>query len=116
MHTDPDYSAAYLTFSTDSETTGNGFTFTLGRGTDLCVEAARTLGELLVGRQLADITNNFADVWRELTSDSQFRWLGPEKGVVHLYTAAVVNRSGICGPSPKAYHFGNCWPICQRNR
>ncbi|MEM7311573.1 MAG: L-fuconate dehydratase [Planctomycetota bacterium] len=91
MHKDPDYSAAYVVLTTDSDLEGHGLTFTLGRGTDLCAAAAQSLCERVVGKSLDDVTANFADVWRELTSDSQFRWLGPEKGVVHLATAGVVN-------------------------
>lgn len=92
MHTDPDYSAAYVVLKTDDASLeGHGLTFTLGRGTDLCVGAVRQLAELTVGLTLAEITSDFAGYWRRLTSESQFRWLGPEKGVVHLATAAVVN-------------------------
>ncbi len=91
MHTDPDYSAAYVILKTDGDFEGHGLTFTLGRGTDLCAAAAETLCGHIVGRNLSDIVTNFAEVWRTLTSDSQFRWLGPEKGVVHLATAGVVN-------------------------
>ncbi|MEN1678119.1 MAG: enolase C-terminal domain-like protein [Planctomycetota bacterium] len=92
MHGDPDYSAAYVVLQTsDDSLKGYGLTFTLGRGTDLCVAAARTLCEMTVGTTLREITSDFAGYWRRLTSESQFRWLGPEKGVVHLATAAVVN-------------------------
>ena len=91
MHTDPDYSAAYLILQTDAGLQAQGLTFTLGRGTDLCVAAVRQLMGQVVGRSLDSLTDNFAQTWRELTSDSQLRWLGPEKGVVHLATAAVVN-------------------------
>ena len=92
MHTDPDYSAAYVILRSSQEgLEGHGLTFTLGRGTELCVQAAEYLCRKLEGRTLDSITLNFADVWRELTSDTQFRWIGPEKGVVHLATAAVVN-------------------------
>ncbi len=92
MHTDPDYSAAYVVLRTsDPELEGHGLTFTLGRGTDLVAEAARVLGDIVVGQNLAGITGDFAACWRRLTSESQLRWLGPEKGVVHLATAAVVN-------------------------
>ncbi|MEM7812203.1 MAG: enolase C-terminal domain-like protein [Planctomycetota bacterium] len=91
MHADPDYSAAYLELKTDGGHSGYGLTFTLGRGTDMCCDAAGVLAEKIVGRRLSEVTGDFAAVWRELTSESQFRWLGPEKGVVHLATAAVVN-------------------------
>lgn len=92
MHADPDYSAAYVTLHTDQDAVvGHGLTFTLGRGTDLCAAAARTLCDMTVGMTLGEITSDFAGYWRRLTSESQFRWLGPEKGVVHLAVGAVVN-------------------------
>jgi L-fuconate dehydratase len=91
MHTDPDYSAAYVILHTDSEYEGHGMTFTIGRGNELCVAAIESLAPLLVGQSLADITANMGAFWRTVVSDSQFRWLGPEKGVIHLATAALVN-------------------------
>jgi L-fuconate dehydratase len=92
MHSDPDYSAAYVTLRTNQDgLEGHGLTFTLGRGTELCVRAAEYLCRKLENQTLDAITRNFAEVWRALTSDAQFRWIGPEKGVVHLATAAVVN-------------------------
>ena len=92
MHTDPDYSAAYVILRTNQDgLEGHGLTFTLGRGTELCVQAAEYLCRKLENQTLDAITRNFAVFWRLLTSDTQFRWIGPEKGVVHLATAAVVN-------------------------
>ena len=91
VNTDPDYSAAYCILETDHGPSGYGLTFTLGRGTDLCVEALRYLTRYVVGRDLASITNNLGAFYRQLTSDSQFRWLGPEKGVIHLATGALIN-------------------------
>ncbi len=92
MHPDPDYSAAYVRIITDDQTLeGRGFTFTIGRGTDLCVAAIKLLEPLVVGRSLFSIRQEMREFWRTLTSDSQLRWVGPEKGVVHLATAAVVN-------------------------
>jgi L-fuconate dehydratase len=92
MHTDPDYAAAYVIIHTNQDRLdGHGLTFTLGRGTDLCVQAAKQLCDLLQGASLADIVVDFSGVWRKLTSESQLRWIGPEKGVVHLATAAVIN-------------------------
>ncbi|MEX2393171.1 MAG: L-fuconate dehydratase [Actinomycetota bacterium] len=90
-HADPDYSAAYVVLETDSEIEGHGFTFTIGRGNDLCLEAAAALSRHVVGMDLDEITGDMASWWRRLTSDSQLRWLGPEKGVIHLATAAIVN-------------------------
>jgi L-fuconate dehydratase len=91
MNPDPDYSAAYVVFHTDAGVDGHGLTFTIGRGNDLCVAAIQPLAEKVVGRTLESITSDWGGFWRELTGDSQLRWLGPEKGVVHLATAAVVN-------------------------
>jgi L-fuconate dehydratase len=70
---------------------GHGLAFTLGRGTELCVAAVRALAPLVEGMTLAEIRADMAGFWRRLTSDSQLRWVGPEKGVIHLATAAVVN-------------------------
>lgn len=91
MNPDPDYSAAYLVFETDTEIEGHGLAFTIGRGNDLCVAAIEQLAAPIVGRSLSSITTDWGAFWREITGDSQLRWLGPEKGVVHLATAAVVN-------------------------
>ncbi len=93
MNPDPDYSAAYVVLDTDSPRglEGHGLAFTIGRGNDLVVAAIAPLAAKVVGRSLSSITENWGLFWRELTSDSQLRWLGPEKGVVHLATAAVVN-------------------------
>ncbi|XP_065843273.1 mitochondrial enolase superfamily member 1-like [Oscarella lobularis] len=92
MHKDPDYSAAYVVVEADkTEHKGHGLTFTVGRGTEIVVFAVQTLSRLVVGRQLEEIYGDFAGFWRELTSETQLRWIGPEKGVIHLATAAVVN-------------------------
>ena len=91
MNTDPDYSAAYCIIRTDSEWEGHGLTFTIGRGNELCVAGIRAVGRLLVGRTLESFTCDMAAFWRLVTGDSQLRWVGPEKGVIHLATAAVVN-------------------------
>lgn len=88
---DPDYSAAYVTLHTDTGASGAGYTFTIGRGNDLCVAAIETLAATLVGETLTDAVADLGRLPRLLTGDSQLRWLGPEKGVVHLATAAVVN-------------------------
>lgn len=91
MNPDPDYSAAYVVLETDGAHQGHGLTFTLGRGNELCVAAIRTLAPRLVGWSLGDITSDMAGFWRHLTGDSQLRWVGPDKGVMHLATGAVVN-------------------------
>ncbi|HEX2918065.1 MAG TPA: enolase C-terminal domain-like protein [Edaphobacter sp.] len=91
VNKDPDYSAAYCILETNSGVSGHGLSFTLGRGTDLVVEAARYLSRYVVDRTLSSITDNFCAFSRQLTDDTQFRWLGPEKGVIHLATAALIN-------------------------
>jgi L-fuconate dehydratase len=91
VNKDPDYSAAYCVLETNSDLRGYGLTFTLGRGTDLCVQALEYLSRFAVGRTLDSITNDFAAFSQEVTGDTQFRWLGPEKGVVHLAAAALLN-------------------------
>jgi L-fuconate dehydratase len=91
MHSDPDYSAAYVILKTDSGHQKHGLTFTIGRGTEVCAAAIRAFRHHVVGRRLADLTADQAGFWRELAQDSQLRWLGPEKGVIHISMAAVVN-------------------------
>ena len=93
MHQKPDYSCAYVVLRTDSsdELEGCGLTFTNGRGTEIVVAAVRALEHLVVGRTLEEIKAGMRDFWRSLTSEDQLRWLGPEKGVIHLATGAIVN-------------------------
>ncbi|MCM3879967.1 MAG: L-fuconate dehydratase, partial [Vicinamibacterales bacterium] len=91
VHVDPDYSAAYVILKTDDTLEGHGLTFTIGRGNEVCAAAITAFRHLVVGRRLDDITNDFAGFWHSLAGDSQLRWLGPEKGVVHLALAAIVN-------------------------
>jgi len=93
MNPDPDYSAAYVTLKTDHPKglEGHGLTFTIGRGNELCVAAIHSLSYLIKGKTLESFTQNMAAFWRMITGDSQLRWLGPEKGVIHLATGAIVN-------------------------
>ncbi|MCE8033574.1 L-fuconate dehydratase [Billgrantia tianxiuensis] len=94
MNAAPDYSATYVTLHTDAGNglSGHGLTFTIGRGNEICVKAVESLAYLIEGRRLDDITTEMGRFWRELTSgDSQLRWIGPEKGAIHLATAAIVN-------------------------
>ncbi|HNR06210.1 MAG TPA: enolase C-terminal domain-like protein [Saprospiraceae bacterium] len=93
VNTDPDYSAAYVILKTNREgLEGHGLTFTTGRGNEICVTAIRSLSYLVKGRTLESITSNYSAFWASLTrGDSQLRWLGPEKGVIHLAAAALVN-------------------------
>jgi L-fuconate dehydratase len=91
VHQDPDYSAAYVFLSTDGTHEGVGMTFTIGQGNDLCCAAIELLAPMLVGCELEELTADGAGFWRRLTNHGQLRWLGPEKGVIHLATAALVN-------------------------
>jgi len=93
MNERPDYSAAYVILRTDDPNglEGHGITFTTGRGNELCVAAVGALRPMLVGRTLESIVADFAGFWYELVGDGQLRWVGPEKGVIHLATAALVN-------------------------
>ena len=87
-----DYSAAYIVLRTSKqELNGHGFAFTIGRGNDLVCAAARYTAERLVGKGLAELTKDMGKTWRYLVSDSQLRWVGPEKGVIHLGLSACVN-------------------------
>jgi L-fuconate dehydratase len=91
MNPDPDYSAAYVILETDGPWSGHGLAFTIGRGNEIVVTAIRALAPLIVGRALESIRAAPGQFWREMTGDSQLRWIGPEKGAIHLATAAVVN-------------------------
>ncbi|HWT25917.1 MAG TPA: L-fuconate dehydratase [Solirubrobacteraceae bacterium] len=93
MNPDPDYSAAYVVVKTDAGDglEGHGFAFTVGRGTEIQVAAIDALEPLVAGLDLDAVLADMAGFWRSLVTDSQLRWLGPEKGVIHMATAAVVN-------------------------
>jgi len=91
MNPAPDYSAAYAILRTGEGLDGHGLTFTIGRGNELCVAAIRSLSPLVVGQTLESIARDMAAFWYRLTGDSQLRWVGPEKGVIHLAAAAIVN-------------------------
>src|SRR6478736_5905271 len=93
MNPDPDYSAAYVALETDDPRgfAGHGLTFTIGRGTEVCVAAIEALAPHIVGATVEELTADLGGMWRRLVTDSQLRWLGPEKGVIHLATAALVN-------------------------
>ena len=93
MNPDPDYSAAYVVLRTDdaSGLCGYGFVFTIGRGNDVQAMACAALRHLVVGRQVAEVVADLGAFARSLTNDSQLRWLGPEKGVIHMAIGAVVN-------------------------
>ena len=92
MNHDPDYSAAYcIVHTSEAGESGCGLAFTIGRGTEICVAAIESLSGAVVGLDVDDIEGDLAAFWRRVVGDSQIRWLGPEKGVVHLAAAAIVN-------------------------
>ncbi|MCG5487674.1 MAG: fuconate dehydratase, partial [Sinorhizobium meliloti] len=92
MNPDPDYSAAYVILDTDRPgLAGHGLTFTIGRGNDICCMAIQAMRHLVVGQDIGGILKHPGHFWRHLTSDSQLRWIGPEKGAIHLATGAIVN-------------------------
>ena len=91
MNPDPDYSAAYVILDTDDGLEGHGLTFTIGRGNEVCVAAIQAMRHLVIGIDLDWVAEDPARMWRHLTGDSQLRWIGPDKGAIHLATGAVVN-------------------------
>ena len=92
MNPDPDYSAAYVVLETDQPgLEGHGLTFTIGRGNEICCAAIEAMRHLVVGLDLAWVAQDMGRFWRHVTSDSQLRWIGPDKGAIHLATGAVVN-------------------------
>jgi L-fuconate dehydratase len=93
MNPDPDYSATYVTLETDRADglSGNGLTFTIGRGNEICVTAVDALKPLVLGKTLESFTVDMGAFWAMITGDSQLRWVGPDKGAIHMATAAVVN-------------------------
>jgi L-fuconate dehydratase len=92
MNPDPDYSAAYVVLETDQPgLEGHGLTFTIGRGNQICCAAIEAMRHLVVGLDMAWVAEDMGRFWRHITSDSQLRWIGPDKGAIHLATGAVVN-------------------------
>ncbi len=91
MNQDPDYSAAYVSFGNENGPIGHASVFTIGRGNDVQVAALETLKPYVIGRDLDELLSDMGLLYRELTGDSQLRWLGPEKGVMHMAIGAVVN-------------------------
>ncbi len=92
MNPDPDYSAAYVILGTDAPgKEGHGLTFTIGRGNEICCAAIKALEPLVVGLDMAWVAEDMGRFWQHVTSDSQLRWIGPDKGAMHLATGAVVN-------------------------
>lgn len=91
MNPDPDYSASYAVLRTDDLHEGHGLSFTIGRGNEIVCTAMRALSSRVVGLELDWVREDPDRFWRHLTGDSQLRWIGPEKGAIHLATAALVN-------------------------
>ena len=92
MNPDPDYSAAYVILETDHPMLrGHGLTFTIGRGNEICCTAIEAMRHLVVGLELDWVAADMGRFWRHVTSDSQLRWIGPDKGAMHLATGAVGN-------------------------
>ena len=93
MNPDPDYSAAYVELITDSDArlTGSGFVFTIGRGNDVEVAAIKAVAPMILGKDVDALLSDMGAMWRSLVYDSPLRWLGPEKGVMHMAIGAVVN-------------------------
>jgi len=91
MNLAPDYSAAYVVLHVNDGPDGHGMTFTIGRGNEICCAAIRAIADLLVGREVDGLFADMGSTWKLVTGDSQLRWTGPEKGVIHLAAAAVLN-------------------------
>lgn len=91
IHRDPQYSYAATSLVDDSGITGVGFAFTLGEGNDLVTAAAKYYADKLIGKDIEEMMAGFGELFRQLSNDQQFRWLGPHKGVVHLALASVTN-------------------------
>ena len=87
----PDYSAAYVEMATESGLVGNGLIFTIGRGNDLCCQAVQSMRHLVLGRDFDEIRADIGGFYKGLRSDSQLQWLGPQKGVMHMASGAIVN-------------------------
>ena len=112
MNPDPDYSAAYVELHRRRRPRGPGLTFTIGRGNEMCVRRHRgARARSSSGRDLDEILADPGAFCRRVTGDAQLRWLGPEKGVIHLATAALVNAVwDLWAQAPRASRCGSCWP------
>lgn len=91
MNPDPDYSAAYVIVETDGPQQGHGLAFTIGRGNEICIAAINAMRHLVIGMDMDWVAEDMGRFWRAITADSQLRWIGPDKGAVHLATGAIVN-------------------------
>jgi L-fuconate dehydratase len=92
VHTDPDYSATYVTvYTSDEKLKGYGITFTIGKGNDIVADCIKHFFPIFVGMTLDELENEIGNLWFKCVDHSQLRWLGPEKGVVHMAVAAIFN-------------------------
>ncbi len=91
INKDPDYSAAYVVVETEQGDYGYGLIFTIGRGNDICCTAVESMRHLVIGTDLGEISANIGGFYNHLRSDSQLRWLGPEKGVIHMAAGGIMN-------------------------
>jgi len=91
VNKDPDYSAAYICIETEQGDVGYGLIFTIGRGNEICCATVESMRHLVIGVDFDDITADISTFYRDLKSDSQLRWLGPEKGVVHMAAGGIMN-------------------------
>ena len=91
MNEAPDYSAAYVVIQTSEGKEGHGLTFTTGRGNELCIAGIKSLSAILIDRAVDGLFSDLGGIWKDLTGDSQLRWVGPEKGVIHLAAGALMN-------------------------
>lgn len=91
VNKDPDYSAAYVILETEAGNKGYGLVFTIGRGNDICCQAIEAMQHLVTGHDFDEIKADIGAFYNQLRSDSQLRWLGPEKGVIHMAAGAIVN-------------------------
>merc|ERR1711977_171353 len=91
MNAAGDYSAAYVILETDTQHKGHGMTFTIGRGNEIVCQAIAVLSDRIKGKKLEDLVADWGKTWRYLVSDSHLRWIGPEKGVIHLALGSLVN-------------------------
>ena len=92
IHTDPDYSATYVTVYTDDKNlTGYGIAFTIGKGNDIVAECIKHFFPIFENMSLDELENDIGKLWFKCVDHSQLRWLGPEKGVVHMAVSAIFN-------------------------
>ena len=92
VHTSPDFSSPHVILTVQGlNHKGHGWSFTLGRGSEVVVTAMKSLAPLVVGKSLLDIYTDFSRFWHQLVGDGQLRWIGPEKGALHLAAAGIIN-------------------------